>query len=1010
MRSKSRGYYKQGVLMLTLVFLWSSLVLPNSYALEIKENVKAPINLVRQSESNQVLQNEEFVIDYKIQPQSIAAKDIVPESYLKDKDIVLVMDTSGSMEEYIRYIEENPQPSQPYQSIFNEKYAPRDVTVRLRNKFTGEDIQDYTIHFKNPKEGNNLKPKYLIFYSEKDQQEIEDWMKNLTSEQLKYLYWNSENALGVTHAGTTHFNACSWFKDIDGKSFDFQKSYHFYVATLQSPNRYWQNGDYKILGLSKTATTAGQGSGGYTRKKIEVMKQVAKNFLEKFKKDDRIRVALVPYSNYANNVNFSKGDFAQLSDPSQYQDLVNKMNALTADGGTNIGDGLRKAYYKFNESSDESRKYVILMTDGEPTFYSYRNHDFYFGDGSYPKDYRYNGGGSYATKYDIFYANEVAKRLISNGTHEIDSFMIAFSNDADQNELKNIAKSANGYYKEAWDGNALDEVYQKLADQIQSDLPIHGMFYEETFPNNFEIISVSEGLEVNGQTVTGDIGSISYVLNKATNRFEAEPFELSIVLKAKNTGVYTFSNNQITYQDIDGSQGQKRFPELKITVYETDPPQVDALLHNNLRDENTYKLTLNANELVKIKVKSGSHVYYTSNHYETLQNFVVDINTSGMHQNAIEIEATDQSGNVTVEDVPVICLLPLEMEDYFHTDNIRPVKIKVETETNSTITQLIANNNILAENRLTDEGKYMHIGMLQHGNNPIEITVTNSFDNRAVFQFEREIDAQSPVLTADDAQNYAKIKVTTNEKINKIWVETDLNKDEIITDGEPDKNGNPTIREIFHLSEDIDILRIDENTFEIPMMEIWQEKDLHIKARDLAGNIGVVQWLPTFSTVTLEGFGIYVMSRNLIEDGEGNLNLANSFETQLGIQLVVNGVVQNSSIQEEVLLNLNAAHEQVKNIAPLTTSNVKLYPVIEEKLGNPQEITSLERIDANKAIYKISFTLNNSNSNQYMLVYTFHPEIDKNQLKDHQKLINRVEMNNQSKQIDIYIKPLPSIE
>lgn len=1009
---KSKGsVYKKLALILTWVLLWSSLVLPDTYGLESKENVKAPIHLVRQAEGHQILQNEGFAIDYRIQPQPIAAADIVPESYLNDKEIVLVMDTSGSMKEYIHYVEDSQGPSNPYESIFDEKYAPRHVGVRIRNKYTGDRIEHYSVHFQNPKEGNHLKTNFLIFYSEKDQQEIENWIKNLTSDQLKHLYWNSENALGVSHASTTHLDDCYWFRDIDGKPFDFQKSYHFYVATLQMPNKHWQKGDYKVLGLGKTRDTIGQGSGESARKKIEVMKQVAKNFLEKFKQDERVKVSLVPYSNYAENVNFRQGDFVQLSNPSQYQELVNKINALTADGGTNIGDGLRKAYYKFSTSSEDARKYVILMTDGEPTFYSYRKNRFYFGDGNYPKDYLYDGGGSHATKNDIFYANEVAKRLILEGNHEIDAFMIAFSNDADQNELQNIAKSADGYYKEAQDGNALDEAYQKLADQIQSDLPIHGMFYEETFPDDFEIVSVSEGLRINGQTVTGDIGSIAYVLNKATNMFEAEPFEFSIVLKAKNTGVYTFANNKIIYQDIDGSQGKKEFPELNITVYETDPPEVDALLQNHLSDANNHKLTLTVDEPVKINITSGSHTYYTSNNYATIQNFVVDIPTSNMIENTIEIQATDQSGNVTIEKVPIIRLLALEMEDYFHTDDTRPVKMTLETETNSTISQLIANGNILAENRLTDEGKYQHVDRLKDGNNLIEITVTNSFGNRAVFQFERDIDALSPVLTADYDQGYSKIKLTANEGINKIWVEVDLNKDGIITDGKADKDGNPTINEIFNLSDSLESFKAGENIFAIPMAPEWFGKEISIKARDLAGNIGAVALGLASATVQLKDFSIYALNNGLVKkEDHGNnkqFHTVNDYGIQLGILLEVKGLQPSTSIQKELTLHMNATNEDVEEIRPLTKENVNFFPVIEGDWGVSMQQNDFLIENLGQDTYKLSITFNDANINQYMLVYTFHPRVETD---DDIMLKNRVEMDGQSKDMEIVVKPLPSIE
>src|SRR5665811_112922 len=47
-------------------------------------------------------------------------------------------------------------------------------------------------------------------------------------------------------------------------------------------------------------------------------------------------------------------------------------NVLNPVGGTNIGDGLRIAYHLLNNSEGTDRKkYIILMTDGMPTAFTF---------------------------------------------------------------------------------------------------------------------------------------------------------------------------------------------------------------------------------------------------------------------------------------------------------------------------------------------------------------------------------------------------------------------------------------------------------------------------------------------------------------------------------------------------------------------------------------------------------------------------------------------------------------
>lgn len=144
--------------------------------------------------------------------------------------------------------------------------------------------------------------------------------------------------------------------------------------------------------------------------------------------------------------------------------VKSRVNALEANGGTNIGDGLRRAYYRLTDtrSTNENpiEKYLILLTDGEPTYHStYRTYpyNFYFEDGNAP---HFRGGGSYAWPEDKQYCYDVAERFIKQSG--IKSYMIAFTEGSNANVLSEVATKAGGVYKRAVTSDALTGFMKKF--------------------------------------------------------------------------------------------------------------------------------------------------------------------------------------------------------------------------------------------------------------------------------------------------------------------------------------------------------------------------------------------------------------------------------------------------------------------------------------------------------------------------------------------------------------------
>jgi hypothetical protein len=606
--------------------------LSNVFASQSSSSLKAPISLVKTVEKNQLLKDEVFTINYLIQPDPIPMEDVPLELYTKEKEIALVMDVSGSMEEA--------------------------------------------------------------------------------------LYWEYRYFLGIP----------------------------FRVPVSR----------------------------------MEVAKNAAKLFVDKFNQDNQAKIGMVSYSNIATGHQFNGNNLVQRD---EFNRLENEIDRLSPEGGTNIGDGLRNAYYLLKSSgNNNAKKYVVLMTDGQPTAFSYTQISTNSGNNSNRIGYKVENNSQSNVKsinsatykinsgtadryfinfgtddygnYSLNYATTMGD-IISNDSNEIDSFIIGFSNDSNSSKLQQIANHTNGFYKEATTADDMTEVYEKLAEQINSDLPIHEIQFQEDFPDGMEVKGVSKGLEVNGRTVTGDIGSISYYLNDETKQFEAQPFQFSITLKAIKTGDYVLgkdshNNNTsfITYKDIDGTYRQKSFPGIDISVSETIPPQVTATLRDHATDNNYYTLNLTINEPAKIDILNTENILINTVDERTTHDSYLQPKTIPIHMEKeklngsyITIKAKDKFNNEVTETVSLINLTVSDIKPSETTGNIVTGKIGIKTEENSIIESVKLNGAVIASERNTSDGIYQQNIEFLNENNIIEVTVRNQYQNKTVLKFDQTVNA-----------------------------------------------------------------------------------------------------------------------------------------------------------------------------------------------------------------------------------------------------------------------------
>ena len=136
---------------------------------------------------------------------------------------------------------------------------------------------------------------------------------------------------------------------------------------------------------------------GKNTTKIEALKKSAKKLIDSFADLENTEVSLIPFSTNANDPQGLK------SVKANYSQLINDIDRIKASGGTNVGDGIRRAYHilkKYNDenlANEEASKYLIIIMDGVPTYGTINQNE---GD---TKSFDSNMGKIYIDESDNFY-------------------------------------------------------------------------------------------------------------------------------------------------------------------------------------------------------------------------------------------------------------------------------------------------------------------------------------------------------------------------------------------------------------------------------------------------------------------------------------------------------------------------------------------------------------------------------------------------------------------------------
>lgn len=239
---------------------------------------------------------------------------------------------------------------------------------------------------------------------------------------------------------------------------------------------------------------------GYTKDTGEVVE----GMINSFAKDENVEVSIVPFSISANyptpssEYSSQSHPFYKVSNPSEKSALISQINSLSANGGTNTGDGMRRAYYRnmyfknnVTSMSDyganfSTRDYMIILVDGVTTMATsvggygdsrYRMTDGYQSNLNYYSNSYYwsysgiIGRGNAEDAVTDRYVELIGNYIRNDG---IKVYVIGFSEIASElNSVNKIATAAGADSENVYkftDNLDIDNVLDEIRADIMMDL------------------------------------------------------------------------------------------------------------------------------------------------------------------------------------------------------------------------------------------------------------------------------------------------------------------------------------------------------------------------------------------------------------------------------------------------------------------------------------------------------------------------------------------------------------
>lgn len=266
-----------------------------------------------------------------------------------------------------------------------------------------------------------------------------------------------------------------------------------------------------------------------TSTRIAELKKAAKSFIDTMKDVPNLKIGIIKYSSDATIVS----DLKSANDLS----LTTAINGLNANGGTNIREGLRKATYLLNKGNSNANKTVVLMTDGNPTYYS--KYDQL--DDTDPTPY---GTGNSTTSETMTYTKNLAKDQI--GSRQYNAYSIGYGLDTSGSTylkqihaaMKNLSTNTDlsekdGFFSKS-DGS-ITEIFNQIAENIKNSYELKEVSLDIDFNQSFKLNIGGSVIKV-GNILYERTSNDEYTRKTGKVIYHAEPVNFSFMVKGSQVG------------------------------------------------------------------------------------------------------------------------------------------------------------------------------------------------------------------------------------------------------------------------------------------------------------------------------------------------------------------------------------------------------------------------------------------------------------------------------------------
>lgn len=287
--------------------------------------------------------------------------------------------------------------------------------------------------------------------------------------------------------------------------------------------------------------------------KIAELKKAAKAFVDKMQDVSNLKIAIVEFHKYGT---IEDGGFLNANDERLYKSIRN----LGADGGTNTGEGLRKAAYLLSQQgSKDANKTIVLMSDGVPTYYSSDNYGNYYEELNNEEPPDVGGPGNGYNDYTIKYAELMGRKINANNAYSI-GYGLGDENSASNIMLKGIHSSMSGNDKAfyASSDGAIEGIFSDIADKIKKSYSLTKVELDTKISmDDFEIsLPIDSNCKLDNQKIV--IPDIVYKKQDDSNLYKADPIEFSYIIKGKKTGNYSLFKNKEDYIKLTYYDGENK--------------------------------------------------------------------------------------------------------------------------------------------------------------------------------------------------------------------------------------------------------------------------------------------------------------------------------------------------------------------------------------------------------------------------------------------------------------------